>query len=412
MQFKQYIYIAIGVALVACVTAFGAEYNVRIITAMLRDGMVGIAPLWMTCLLSVLVAALPLLWFFKMSPTASLLSIFIYIIFVVIAAVTAVHLLKIWVPPVGALFTMLIVYPLWSCRRLNAVQSALDAALKNLQDELAQLGMEQQDLLAEEADNSQHKRVSKLVLAAKHLRDMHQSRADTLAFISHDIRAPLGAAILLLDNFDSNKYTERMRHLLSRTRVMADGFLQAFRAEMTNVNEFKVLDMVSLTQQAVDDVYELLMAKKICLDVDIPDQPLWVRGDFGLLLRAVSNILLNAVNYTPENARISVSLQHEGGALSLSVVDQGPGIAEDKMNNLFKRFSRADGIHQAHEGSGLGLYFVGITINKHRGSVAVKSDFGQGAEFIIRLPLERRKNNMPVANDRRVSPPPAFEDTI
>lgn len=412
MQFKQYIYIAFGLAILACVTAFGADYNARIITAMLRDEMVSIAPVWLTCLLSFLAAALPLLWFFRMSAITSLLSIFVYIIFVVIAVVAAVHLLKIWVPPVGALLTMLIVYPLWSCRRLNAVQSALDEALQNLQDELTQLGMEQQDLLPEQAGNSQHKRVSKLVLAAKHLRDMHQSRADTLAFISHDIRAPLGAAMLLLDNFESNKYTERMRHLLSRTRVMADGFLQAFRAEMTNVNEFKVLDMVSLTQQALDDVYELLAAKNIRLEVDVPDQPLWVRGDFGLLYRAVSNILLNAVSYTPENARISVFLQHDGSALSLSVVDQGPGIAEDKMNNLFKRFSRADGINQAHEGSGLGLYFVGITINKHRGSVAVKSDFGHGAEFIITLPLERRKNNIPVVNDRRVSPQPAFEDTI
>lgn len=403
MQFKQYIYIAIVLALVACATAFGADYNARMITVMLRDEIVRIAPLWMTFSLSFLAAALPSLWFFRMSPITSLLSIFVYIIFVVTAAVAAVHLLKIWVPPVGALLAMLIVYPLWSCRRLNVVQSALDAALQNLQDELAQLGMEPQDLLAEEADNSQHKRVSRLALATKHLRDMHQSRADTLAFISHDIRAPLGAAMLLLDNFESSKYTERMRHLLNRTRVMADSFLQAFRAEMANVNEFKVLDMVSLTQQAVDDIYELLTAKNILLEVDIPDQPLWVRGDFGLLFRAVSNILLNAVNYTPENAGISVSLQHDESELSLRVVDQGPGIAEDKMNNLFKRFSRADGIYQAHEGSGLGLYFVGITINKHRGSVAVKSEFGQGAEFIITLPLERRKSNISVANDRRVS---------
>lgn len=403
MQFKQYIYIAVSIAVVACVTALGADYNARVITAMLRNETLSIAPLWMICLFSFLATALPLLWFFRMSPIASLLSIFVYITFIVVSAVAAVHLLKIWMPPVGALFAILIIYPLWSCRRLNTAQSALDVALQNLQDELAQLGMEQRDDLAEEVDSPQHKRVSRLVLAAKHLRDMHQSRADTLAFISHDIRAPLGAAMLLLDNFESNKYTERMRHLLNRTREMADGFLQAFRAEMTNVNEFKVLDMVSLTQQAVDDVYELLKAKNIRLEVDIPDQPLWVRGDFGLLFRAVSNILLNAVKYTPDNARISVSLQRDEVMLSLRVLDQGPGIAEDKINSLFKRFSRADGVYQAHESSGLGLYFVSVTVNKHRGSVAVKSDCGQGAEFIIRLPLERRKNNIPVVNDRRAS---------
>ena len=403
MQFKEYVYIAMCLALVACISAFGADYNVRMITGMLIDEVVYIAPVWVTCLLSALAAILPLLWFSRMSPIASLLSIFVYITFVVVAAVATVHWLKIWVPPIGALLTILVIYPIWSCRRLNAVQNALDVALQNLQDELAQLGMEQRDELTEEGDSPQHQRVSKLVLAAKHLRDMHQSRADTLAFISHDIRAPLGAAMLLLDNFEGSKYTERMRHLLSRTRVMADDFLQAFRAEMTNVNEFKVLDMVSLTQQAIDDVYELLAAKKIRLEADFPNQPVWVRGDFGLLFRALSNILLNAVNYTPENARISVSLQRDEVRLSLRVRDQGPGIAEDKINSLFKRFSRADSTHQAYEGSGLGLYFVGITVNKHRGSVAVKSDLGKGAEFIVTLPLERRKINMPVLKDRRVS---------
>jgi len=412
MQFKDYIYIAIWLALIAGVTAFGADYNVRTITGMLGSDVLRIAQVWLTCLLSALAALLPLLWFSRLSPINSLISVFVYIGIVVFLAVAAVYLLNIWVPPVGALLTILIAYPLWSCRRFNAAQNALDQALQNLQSELAQLGMEQEDELDFDVEDPQYARVSKLALAAKHLRAMHKSRTDTLAFISHDIRAPLGAAMLLLDNFESNKYTERMRHLLERARVMSEGFLQASRAEMADVNKFKVLDMVSLVQQVIDDVYELLIAKKISLQVDFPDQSLWVRGDFGLLFRALSNILLNAVNYSPENSRISVFLQSEGDVLSFRVVDQGVGIPEGQIKNLFKRFSRVDGIYQTQDGSGLGLYFVGITINKHRGSVAVKSDIGQGADFIVTLPLERRKNNIPVDNDRRVVPQPAFDDTI
>lgn len=412
MQLKDHFYIAIGLVLLACLTAFSADYNARAITGMLGNDMVRIAPAWLTCLLSALAAVLPLLWFSRLPPISSLISVFVYIGIVIFMTVAAVYLLKIWVPPVGALLTILIAYPLWSCRRFNAAQNALDQALQNLQSELAQLGMEQEDELNSDVEDPQYTRVSKLALAAKHLRDMHKSRTDTLAFISHDIRAPLGAAMLLLDNFESNKYTERMQHLLGRARVMSDGFLQASRAEMTDVNKFKVLDIVSLVQQVIDDVYELLTAKKISLQIDFPDENLWVRGDFGLLFRAVSNILLNAVNYSPENAKITVSLQCGGDMLSLSVVDQGPGIPEGKIKNLFKRFSRVDGIYQTQDGSGLGLYFVGITISKHRGSVAVKSQIGQGSEFIITLPMERRKNSIPVVNDRRVSSQPAFDDTI
>jgi signal transduction histidine kinase len=412
MQFKVYFYMAIGLALVALIAALGADYNARVITGMLGDGVISIAPVWMTCLFSILTALLPLLWFSRLSPLSSLLSVFVYIVFVIFITVAAVYMFKLWIPPLGALLTILMAYPFWSCRRFNTEQTALDHALQNLQTELAQLGMEQQEEQLAGVDDPHFTRVSRLALAAKHLRDMHQSRADTLAFISHDIRAPLGAAIMLLENFEPNKYTARMQHLLERTRVMSDGFLQAFRAEMTDVNKFIVLDMVSLTQQVLDDVYELLSAKKIHLQIDFADEPLWVRGDFGLLFRAVSNVVQNAINYSPESARVSVRLHREGSVMRLSVIDQGPGIAEDKMQNLFKRFSRADGLYQVQDGSGLGLYFVGITANKHRGSVTVKSDLGQGAEFIISLPLERRKTNIPVINDRRVGLQPAFEDTI
>jgi signal transduction histidine kinase len=99
-------------------------------------------------------------------------------------------------------------------------------------------------------------------------------------------------------------------------------------------------------------------------------------------------------------------------ALRLKVVDQGPGVPEDKIQKLFKRFSRADGEHQDQDGSGLGLYFVGITIRKHRGTVSVVNNQNQGAEFVITIPLERRKHNIPVAYDRRAKPEPTFEDTI
>lgn len=404
MQFKAYFYIVTGIVLAAGLFALGADFNAHAVAQMFGNATVRIAPLWISCLLSVLAALLPLLWFSRLSALNFLLSVFIYIAFVIFLAVTAVYLFKLWIAPVGAMLTILIVYPLWSFYRINSAQAALDQALQNLQTELTQLGMEPEDELNTELVDFNSARVSKLASAAKHLRDFHQSRTDTLAFISHDIRVPLATAILLLDKFEDNKYALRMRHLLERAQVMADGFLQASRAEMADVNQFKVLDMASLAQQVIDDLYDLLTAKKISLQADLPQESLWVRGDFGLLFRALSNILLNAVNYAPVESRITVFLRRDGDTLSLSVQDQGPGIAEDKLDKLFKRFSRVDDDHQDQYGSGLGLYFVGIAINKHRGSVAVKSDAGQGAEFIITLPLERRKNNIPVANDRRVLP--------
>jgi signal transduction histidine kinase len=418
MQFKDRIFIMAALGLFASLLAVSAEFNAHIFSVIVDNKSVEHAPIWVTCLLTIIFAMLPLFWFSKLSPFRSLISICVYIIAVVFLVFSIAYFYKVWIPPTGSLLAILLAYPLWSCSKVNATQAALDQALQNLQDELARLGMEQVAESPHSVEDPQQARIRKLALTAKHLRDMHKSRSDTLVFISHDIRSPLGAAMLLLDKFEHDKYSVRMKQLLERAHTMAEGFLQASRAEMSDVNKFHVLDMVSLTQQVVDDIYELLATKNITLEMHHPEDNVWVRGDFGLLFRAVSNVLLNAVSYSPQGAVIKVIIDKDDVALRLKVIDQGPGIPEDKIQKLFKRFSRAESEHQDQSGCGLGLYFVGITIRKHRGTVSAGNVNMpgtiniQGAEFLITLPLERRKNNLPVTYDRRVKPEPTFEDTI
>lgn len=389
----------------------GVEYYANVISAMQDARLVKDAPLWLTSLLCALLALVPLFWLSKLSPLKSLLMIVAYFFAVMLLAASMPHLLHVWVPPAGALGAILLAHPIWSWRKLESAQILLDKELQNLRDELASLGMEQDKVGGDLNEDPLQSRIAKVKLTAQHLRDLHRGRSDTLAFISHDIRAPLGAAMMLLEKFEKNKYSERMSRMLTRAHSMAEGFLQASRAEIANVNKFQELDMVSLTQQAVDDIYEVSMAKQIRLVTLFPEDSLWVRGDFGLLIRAVSNILLNAVSYSPENGVIKVILHQDVMSLTLKIVDQGPGIPPDKINKIFKRFSRGEGEHQAQEGSGLGLYFVKVTVKKHRGVVYAQSEPGHGATFVISLPLERRRNNAPVENDRRQPFPPTFSDT-
>jgi len=412
MQFKDRIFIMAVLGLFACLLVVSVELNTHTFSAFVDNKALVRTPVWLTCLLTVVLVLLPLFWFPKLSPLYSLLGIGVYIITIVSVIFAMAYFYEVWLPPTSTILAILLAYPLWSCSKVNAAQAALDQALQNLQDELARLGMEHEEESPLGDDDPQQARIRKLALTARHLRDMHKSRSDTLAFISHDIRSPLGAAMLLLDKFEDNKYSIRMQQLLERAHKMAEGFLQASRAEMSDVNKFHVLDMVSLTQQVVDDAYELLTAKSIAVEMHHTEDNVWVRGDFGLLFRAVSNILLNAVNYSPEGAVIKVMIESDDIALRLKVIDQGPGIPENKMQKLFKRFSRVESEHQDQNGSGLGLYFVDITIRKHRGTVSAANMHRQGAEFVITLPVERRKNNLPVIDDRRVKPESTFEDTI
>lgn len=412
MPVKHRIFIVAGFALFSCLSVLGAEFNAIVLATLTESYQVRLAPVWLTGLLTALFAALPLLWFFKRAPVHILPSLCAYIAAIIMLALGVAYFSKIWVSPAGAVLAIVLAYPLWHWITLCSAQSSLDHALNDLQNELARLGMEQEADVSQEIEDIQQARIIRLATTVKHLRDMHKSRSDTLVFVSHDIRAPLGAAMQLMDKFERSKYTERMQHLLGRAHKMAEGFLQASRAEMSDVNQYRMLEMVGLAQQAVDDCYELMEKKKINLEMDFPADAVWVRGDFSLLLRAVTNILLNAVNYSPAGSVIKVVIDQDDVVSRLTVTDQGPGIPEDKIEKLFKRFSRLDGEYQNPDGSGLGLYFVDITVRKHRGTVVAQNKNRQGAEFVITLPLERRKSDIAVAYDRRVKPQPAFDDSI
>ena len=109
-----------------------------------------------------------------------------------------------------------------------------------------------------------------------------------------------------------------------------------------------------------------------------------MNGEFGLLHRAVLNLVLNAVHYAPPGSAVGVALAVEAGQASARVTDRGPGIAADEQARLFQRFARAQG---QVGGTGLGLYFVRTVAEKHGGSVTVRSAAGEPTCFVLKLPL-------------------------
>ncbi len=367
----------------------GVEYHANAIAAMRSSELIVNAPLWLSCLLNIILAVIPLLFLPKLGPLKSLLAVIIYYFVITAAAVGLPNFFNVWIPPSGALIATLLAYPIWSWRKLESAQVFLDVALQNLEAELALLGVDKAILEYVDDKDTMQSRISKVRLTSQYLRDFQQNRRDTLSFISHDIRAPLGAAIMLLNDDSGNKNLPRITKMLNKSLDMADNFLQSSRAEMADVAKFQDLDLVSLLQQAVDDVYAVARVRNIKFEVNLVEAGLWLKGDSGLLQRAISNVLLNALKYSPENSTVKITLAEFANEAVLKITDAGLGIAPEKIARLFKRFSRVEGVHQAPEGSGLGLYFVDVTIRKHQGSVSVESELGQGATFIITLPIEQ-----------------------
>ena len=124
------------------------------------------------------------------------------------------------------------------------------------------------------------------------------------------------------------------------------------------------------------------------LTIALPQEPLWVLADPARLQQIVSNLLVNAVKYTPDGGQISIRASREGNQVAIAVKDNGIGLSPQMQTQVFDLFTQAEqGIERAQGGLGIGLTLVRRLVERHGGSVSVTSDGPQrGSEFTVRLP--------------------------
>jgi len=152
-----------------------------------------------------------------------------------------------------------------------------------------------------------------------------------------------------------------------------------------------VEDLGALAEEAVDDVWTVARQKSIRLDLKWDGEPLPVLADRALLLRAIVNLLTNAVKYSPESTVVTVAVGEReiaGKPMHVcAVADQGYGISAENQARLFERYRRFSEPGQPKaQGAGLGMAFVKTVLEKHGGSIAVKSEPGRGSTFTLILP--------------------------
>jgi len=358
----------------------GVEFHANVLDSLRSKGLIDNAPFWLSLLILITLTLLPLLWMPKLTALNGLISTLIYFGLIALLAAILPRILNIWIPPSAALLPVLISYPVWSWRKLEAAQRYLDQELAYLNSLI--LKPDTKDTASHSYDNFDA-RIEQVRAAGQQLRFLQNDRKEVLAFISHDLRAPLASAIMALEEHQQLK--SRLYAPLSQALHLAEDFLQASRAEMSNRADFKELDFAGITHQAVDDAYESALKKNIKLEREIVNGLVWVNGNFGLLQRAILNLVLNAIKFAPEYSTVLIRLTYADKYAVMSVIDHGPGIPVDEQKQLFKRFSRLKS-GQA-DGAGLGLYFVHTVAEKHLGSVNVQSDVGQKTSFNLRLPV-------------------------
>lgn len=372
----------------------GVEFNANVIQTIRNSHLISDLPLWLNGIVAILLAILPVLWLPKQTPLLSLVIILFYFTLLVLITTLLPEFLNVWFSPSGALLAVLLAFPIWSWRRLDRAHAYLDVELQQLKDDLMQYGMQSEPGAAEQSPafsvakyDVLQSRIEHVKYAAQLLRGLQKNRNDTLAFISHDIRMPLATSIMLLNGPADAYKKSRVVLLLEQAIALADNFLSISKAESASTVGFKELELNSLLQEVVDHLYDAARAKKIKLNLVLHEEGLWVVGDFALLHRACANIINNALKFSGENTNIDITLSGDDKNAQIKIKDYGQGIDKDQLPTIFKKFNQLNEVKTAAHGSGLGLYFVDVTIKKHRGEVDVESEFGRWTEFTLQIPL-------------------------
>ena len=223
-------------------------------------------------------------------------------------------------------------------------------------------------------------------------RRLDTMRREFVANVSHELRTPLASIRALAESIESGyvdaedlpEFTRRIQMQVERLTSLVNELLDLSRIEsgaMTLAAERVVL--ADAVREALGTLQPRLEAAEVRSDVR-GDNSVAVEADHASLVRVLSNLLDNAVKFSPPGAAIWVEISDHGDAASVSIRDEGPGIAPEDKPRVFERFYTGDR-SRAGVGVGLGLAIVKHLVRAHNGSVEVESLLGSGATFTLRL---------------------------
>ncbi|MBT3337427.1 MAG: GAF domain-containing protein [Anaerolineae bacterium] len=240
---------------------------------------------------------------------------------------------------------------------------------------------------------SLEERVEKTRVEAEKLEQM---KNDFIAISSHELRTPLGL-ILGHSTFLREVIDEEHQEQLD-TIIRSGAKLKEIIENMSNVKNFqsgaarlrmRKFSLANLLLDSINVFQEAAQEKKITLHPDIKTPELLLEGDAAKIEIAFSNLIKNALTFTPEGGHIFVVAEEIPGYAKVSVVDDGIGIPEKDLPHIFERFYQVEShLTRQHGGMGLGLSVAKVMIEMHSGEILVESVLDKGSRFTFLLPLD------------------------
>jgi len=257
-------------------------------------------------------------------------------------------------------------------------------------------------------DDTQHLGTLWLFRDVTQQRAAEKAQAEFISQIAHELKAPLNTIVTYVDALaDTELLAEEERakyynHLSGEAQRMArliSNLLQLSRIELGNLSaRFAFVKSSTLIHHIAESFVPQAIGRSQTLRIAVPENLPPLYGDKDLLSVAVSNLVSNALKYTPEKGTIEVRATNDEAGLRLEVADNGIGIPKEALDTVFERFSRSDQPEvRALPGTGLGLALVREIVQLHEGTIEVESQLGRGSVFRVLLPVREVGERLEVA---------------
>ena len=239
---------------------------------------------------------------------------------------------------------------------------------------------------------------------------LEQKRSDIAHMITHDVRNPLTVIIGIAQWLEDDKAgfdlpdelksgIETIGRASSRVLTLMDNFLFLTSLEGPGKLARKPVNLNAFLKRALLEFKLEARKKSIELSLGLPDNLPVVSMDDVQMMRVVSNLIGNALKYTPAGGEVSVFAKNYRDYVTISVSDNGAGISKDDLPHIFNRYYRSKRTGKGKAGSGLGLAIVKAVVESHGGTVDVISEEERGATFTLRLPVSYAMEEAPAATN-------------
>jgi signal transduction histidine kinase len=226
------------------------------------------------------------------------------------------------------------------------------------------------------------------------IKQLQQQKDDFISIASHELKTPvttLKASLQVMEMMKNNPKPDKFADMIGRANKSMNR-VTSLIDDLLNVSKFSqgqfILNKNVITlSKIVNDCSNHIRAIGPYNIKVTGDMKLQVNADPERIEQVLTNLINNAIKYAPKSEEIKVHIERTDQFVKVSVIDEGPGIAPEKVPNIFDRYFRAENSGYHSSGLGIGLYICSEIIKKHQGEIGVNTELGKGSTFWFTLPV-------------------------